>query len=124
MSLVAETFNDRLRAVAAKIPDLMGASLIGSDGLMVDSVENTDPESLEPVAAELTSFLHRLRSTEFSANSEFPEQFVVSSSSRSVVMTAVTADYYLLLLVASRRSLGRACYEARRAAMDLEKEFL
>ena len=42
----------------------------------------------------------------------------------TVVLSAVTSEYYLLILLSPEGNKGRARFEARKAAIVLEKELI
>lgn len=116
-------FRPILEAVGRSAEGVLGSSLIGRDGLAVESAGASDG-SLEAAAAEMTGFLQTVASAEYGSGvAERPVKMVqVNAVKARAILTAVTDEYYLLMLVAADGNAGRARYEGRKAAARLEKE--
>jgi predicted regulator of Ras-like GTPase activity (Roadblock/LC7/MglB family) len=120
-------FTDVLEGVASRVEGVRGLSLIGRDGITLESLGvGTDvPEAeLEPVAAEVTGVLKHLMTPETGNESGDIQQLVIESASSILILVSVTSEYYLLVLLARGGNLGRARFEARKAAAFLEKELV
>lgn len=121
-------FREALEGVAARVEGVRGLSLMGRDGITLESVGSAalagqDPQ-LEPIAAELTGILKHLMTSESGVDSGIIQQFTIESGSSILILEAVTSEYYLLVLLSREGNFGRARFEARRAAALLEKELI
>lgn len=120
-------FRETLEGVAARVEGVRGLSLIGRDGITLESVglaTGGQDAQLEPVAAELTGILKHLMTAESGIEFGIIQQFTIESDSSILILVAVTSEYYLLVLLSREGNFGRARFEARRAAGLLEKELV
>jgi len=121
-------FREALEGVAARVEGVRGLSLMGRDGITLESVGSADlagqDPDLEPIAAELTGILKHLMTAEAGIDSGIIQQFTIESGSSILILVAVTSEYYLLVLLSREGNFGRARFEARRAAALLEKELI
>ncbi len=121
-------FREALEGIAQRVEGVRGLSLMGRDGITLESVGSAalagqDPQ-LEPIAAELTGILKHLMTAESGIDSGIIQQFTIESGSSILILVAVTSEYYLLVLLSRDGNFGRARFEARRAAARLEKELI
>jgi predicted regulator of Ras-like GTPase activity (Roadblock/LC7/MglB family) len=119
-------FSLALGRIADKNPALLGVSLIGRDGLAIESADRLGDGTLEAVAAEMTGFLQTMAATEsgMASGSSALEGILVEAGTVTAVLTAVTSEYYLLTLMPAGAGSGRVRYEAWKAARSLEGELL
>jgi predicted regulator of Ras-like GTPase activity (Roadblock/LC7/MglB family) len=118
MNVFAET----LRRVAAKVEGTRAVSLVGADGIPVETWGAPEGLSMETVAAEAGGLLKAARNTgSASGEGEVREVATVTDSSITL-LSRVSREYYLLLLLAREGNLGRGRFELRKAAAALEKE--
>ena len=117
-------FGEALEGIAKRVEGVRGISLIGRDGIILESLAGTGESVLEPVAAEITGILKHLMTEESGNDSGDIQQFVIESGSSILVLVAVTSEYYLMVLLSRDGNTGRARFEARRAAALLEKELV
>lgn len=121
-------FRETLEAIAARVEGVRGLSLIGRDGITLESVGGASragqDAQLEPVAAELTGILKHLMTSESGIDSGVIQQFTIESGDSILILVAVTSEYYLLVLLSREGNFGRARFEVRRAAALLEKELI
>ena len=117
-------FRETLQGIASRVEGVRGLSLIGRDGITLESVGEASELRLEPVAAEITGVLKHLMTEETGNDSGDIQQFSIESGDSILVLVAVTSEYYLLVLLSRDGNYGRARFEARRAAAFLEKELV
>jgi predicted regulator of Ras-like GTPase activity (Roadblock/LC7/MglB family) len=120
MSIFAET----LEGIAKRVEGVRGVSLIGRDGIPLESLGGAGESALEPVATEITGILKHLMTEESGNESGDIQQFTIESGGSILVLVAVTSEYYLMVLLSRDGNSGRARFEARRAAASLEKELV
>jgi len=121
---VSDVFRDTLMQFAERVEGLHGVSLVGRDGIAIDSVVPAEDSVLESVSAELTGILSHLSAADLGLEAGSVRQFVVQSDRATIVLSAVTSEYYLLILLSPEGNSGRARFEARKAASVLEKELV
>ncbi len=117
-------FRDTLKGIAKRVEGVKGLALIGRDGITLESVAPTADSPLETVAAEISGILKHLNVEESGLDSGSIEQFSIESAGSILLLVAVSSEYYLLVLLSREGNFGRARYEARRAAVSLEKELV
>jgi predicted regulator of Ras-like GTPase activity (Roadblock/LC7/MglB family) len=96
-------FQDALRRIAERVDGARVVSLVGLDGIPIDSYGSIDGLSAESVAVQQLSLV--------------TDRFVS-------ILSRVTEEYYLLLLLSQDGNIGRGRFELRKAAAALEKELL
>lgn len=115
-------FTETLRRVAERVEGTRAVSLVGADGIPVASWGFPEGLSIETVAAEVGGLLRAARNTgSVSGDGEVREVATVTDRAITVI-SRVTREYYLLLLLARDGNLGRGRFELRKAAAALEKE--
>ncbi len=121
---MSDVFRETLMEFAERVEGLHGVSLIGRDGIAIDSVVPAEDSVLESVSAELTGILSHLSAVDLGLEAGSIRQFLVTSEKATIVLSALTSEYYLLILLSPEGNSGRARFEARKAASVLEKELV
>ena len=115
-------FAEALRRVAAKVEGTRAVSLVGADGIPVETWGGPEGLSMEALAAEVGGLWKAARNAgAASAEGEVREVATVTDGGITL-LSRVTREYYLLLLLAREGNLGRGRFELRKAAAALEKE--
>jgi predicted regulator of Ras-like GTPase activity (Roadblock/LC7/MglB family) len=117
-------FAETLRRVADRVEGARAISLIGADGIPVETWGSSEGLSMEIVAAEMGGLLRAARSAGTAAGAGLVREVATVADGAITVLSRVTGEYYLLLLLGREGNLGRGRFELRRAAADLEKELL
>ena len=117
-------FQETLRQIVEKTDGAVGALIMGLDGI---SVARTDAPGngvdIDVVAAEFTALLKKtMRTAEDAALGQMRE-LVIASDRLAFLITPITEEYFLLLVLESHGGLGRARFELRKAQLTLEDEF-
>jgi predicted regulator of Ras-like GTPase activity (Roadblock/LC7/MglB family)/tetratricopeptide (TPR) repeat protein len=113
-------FRPILEDLAGSADGVAGVSLIGRDGLAVESAGAEG--AVEAVAAEMMGFLQTVASAEAGAERGDVKMAQVNAEGGRAILTSITDEYYLLLLISPDGNAGRARYEGWKAAARLEKE--
>jgi len=111
-------------AFAERVEGVHGISLVGRDGIAIDSVVPAGGAILETISAELIGVISTFQAADLGIDAETIRQLIVETEKASLVLSAVTSEYYLLILMSPEGNKGKARFEARRAAMVLEKELV
>jgi predicted regulator of Ras-like GTPase activity (Roadblock/LC7/MglB family) len=117
-------FQDTLRRIAERVEGTRAVSLIGTDGIAIDSYGSAEGNSLESMSAELGAFVKSSLRTRGSADGAQIEQISLVTGGAVAILSRVTAEYYLLLLLSRDGNFGRGRFELRKAGLLLEKELL
>ena len=115
-------FLDRLNKISERIDGTIALSLVDQDGIPVESV-STDPEvDLELLAAEMVTQLRAIRDNHRELSMGKVRQFSVTTEMVTLMVSSVTSEYYLLLVLGDGGNYGRARFELRRARLLLESD--
>jgi predicted regulator of Ras-like GTPase activity (Roadblock/LC7/MglB family) len=117
-------FQDTLRRIAERVEGTRAVSLVGTDGIAIDSYVSSEGLPMESLAAESGSLVKAARSAKALAEHGPIEQLTVASDRAATILCRVTEEYYLVLLLARDGNFGRGRFELRKAAAALEKELL
>ena len=117
-------FQDTLRRIAERVEGTRAVSLVGVDGIPIDSYVSAEGLPMESLAAEAGALVKAALATHALTDHGSLQQLTVASETASTVVCRVTAEYYLLLLLAREGNFGRGRFELRKAAAALEKELL
>jgi predicted regulator of Ras-like GTPase activity (Roadblock/LC7/MglB family) len=113
-------FQDTLRRIAERVEGTRAVSLVGLDGIPIDTYGPGEGVSVETVAAELGSFVKAAGPLD----SGVVQQLCLVTEGGKAILSRVTEEYYLLLLLTREGNFGRGRFELRKAALVLEKELL
>jgi len=118
-------FQDTLRRIAQRVEGAQAVSLVGLDGIPIDSFgSSSNGLSIESVAAELGAFVKAVEGPHTSLEATAVQQLTIVTDKSTAILSRVTEEYYLLLLLSKDGNFGRARFELQKAAMALEKELL
>ncbi|HEV7668040.1 MAG TPA: hypothetical protein VGS22_05920 [Thermoanaerobaculia bacterium] len=115
-------FLEVLSRIANRIDGAIALSLVAADGIAVESVSN-DPElDIEVLSAELIAQARSIGDNHREIAMGEVQQVSVTTDLGTVMVSSLTKDYYLLLVLGTEGSYGRARFEMRRARLLLEDE--
>lgn len=118
-SPVQTNFRILLERLRNRINDTQAVVLVGPDGV-VDHILADPSLNIESVVAEYAMLLRIAgRTSEDTGGGKLVEQIVVSE--RSVVIArSVSPQYFLILLCRTQDQIGRARYEIKQAAREIQ----
>lgn len=117
-------FLEQLSRISERIGGVLALSLVAKDGIPVESV-SSDPElDIEVLAAELISQARSINENHRQLDVGEVQQLSVLTDRLTLIVSAVTPDYYLLLVLGPDGNYGRARFELRRARLALEQDLL
>ena len=114
-------FRKVLEDLRRNVDGAVAVSLVGLDGIAIESVKNDD-FPLESLSAELSSFLKTLRTARTDLDTGDLEQFVLTTQKYITFLSRVTAEYFILMVLSREGNYGRARFELRRAKYALQDE--
>lgn len=113
-------FNETLEQIRDRVEGTLAVSLIGLDGIAVASI-NGGGVPLEAFGAEFGGFIKQVR-----PNRELDTgdvlQFSLVTEKYITFLSAVTPEYFLLLVLGSDGNYGRARFELAKAKEVLRDE--
>ena len=100
--------------------DIQALILVGPDGV-VDHVLDDKALSIETIAGEYATLLRISRSaSEDSGAGNLVENIMVSEKS-IMIARSIPPDHYLILVARSQDQIGRARYELKQAASEIQR---
>ena len=115
-------FADRLESVSQKIEGTLALSLVAKDGIPVESVSRDPSLDLDLLAAELMSQIRAVSHNHQELSVGKVRHFSVTTDRFILMITALTEDYFLLLVLETGSNAGRARFELRRSVMLFEED--
>ena len=117
-------FREVLSGMAERVEGTLAISLMGLDGIAIDTVGDTDELHLDAISAEMGSFVKGIRQSSVESDTGELEQFSLMTDRFHTIMSAVTSEYFLLMILSRDGNYGRARYELRRAKLTLQDELI
>ena len=117
-------FGERLREVIDRIDGALALSLVAKDGIPVETYTKEESLDLELLAAELMSQVRAVSQNHQESSVGVVRHFAVTTDRYLLMVGALTEDYYLLLVLKSGSSPGRARFELRRAVLLFEEDLI
>jgi len=116
----SERICEVLRSLRQSTPDIIGATLVSSDGFIVASVlpSEVDEDMIGGMAASLLGIGERIAADLLHANLE---QIYVRAAKGFVVVNACGPEAVLVLLVAREAKLGLIFLELKRTVTELAR---
>ena len=116
-------FKDVLRDIAERVEGTLAVSLIGLDGIAVETV-SYDSVPLDAMGAEFGGFIKSVRLTNTELDTGEVLQFSLVTEKYIAFLSAVTSEYYVLLVLRPDGNYGRARFELARAKHLLRDELV
>jgi predicted regulator of Ras-like GTPase activity (Roadblock/LC7/MglB family) len=117
-------FGEILEHVLKETPGAVGVTLMGFDGIAIDSREADDPGSvsLSTAAVELGAIASQLKGVAESLGAGDVREVTVHTGSLITVLRPVTAEYFVALSLLPDGNAGKGRYLLRVAAPKLAAE--
>jgi predicted regulator of Ras-like GTPase activity (Roadblock/LC7/MglB family) len=115
-------FLEQLSRISDQIGGVLALSLVARDGIPVESVSSDPDLDIEVLAAELVSQARSITENHRDLDVGEVQQLSILTNRLTLIVSAVTRDYYLLLVLGPDGNYGRARFELRRARLALEQE--
>jgi predicted regulator of Ras-like GTPase activity (Roadblock/LC7/MglB family) len=116
-------FRDVLTDLRDHIEGAVAVSLIGLDGIAVETVGD-GAVPLDVLGAEFGSFIKSIRHANTELNTGEVLQFSLVTEKYITFMSEVTPEYYILLVLKPEGNYGRARYELSKAKHLLRDELI
>ncbi|HYC89690.1 MAG TPA: hypothetical protein VEO54_10805 [Thermoanaerobaculia bacterium] len=116
-------FREVLNALRDRIEGAVAASLIGLDGIAIETIGD-GAVPLDILGAEFGSFIKSIRHANTELNTGEVLQFSLVTEKYITFMSEVTPEYYILLVLQPDGNYGRARFELSRAKYLLRDELI
>lgn len=115
-------FKETLREMLDRCEGGLAGALMGFDGIAVDTYAAPDSgRDGETVGMELSHVLSQLRQAVTALEAGGLEEVTIKCSRLTVVLRALSEEYFLALVMKPDANLGKARYLCRIAAPELRK---
>lgn len=114
-------FRQILAGIHDRVEGALAVSLIGLDGIAVETVKGGDVP-LDVLGAEFGGFIKSIRLSNTELNTGDVSQFSLVTEKYITFLSAVTNEYFILLVMRPDGNYGRARYELARAKPALRDE--
>ncbi|MDP9362206.1 MAG: hypothetical protein M3P29_12235 [Acidobacteriota bacterium] len=121
-------FRDVLEAIRDRVEGTLAISLISLDGIAIESIASDsvplDSVPLDVMGAEFGGFIKSVRLSNADLNTGDVLQFSLVTEKYITLLSAVTPEYFLLLVMRPDGNYGRARHELAKAKFALRDELV
>ncbi|MHB1845271.1 MAG: roadblock/LC7 domain-containing protein [Deltaproteobacteria bacterium] len=116
-------FKEQLSEICSSVEGAVLASVMGFDGIAVETCEQSAPGMDIPTfLVELSNLVNQLRTAAVVLQSGAVEELVLSTEKLTVFSRPLTSDYFLLVALTPAGNWGKARYLMRIAAPTLRAD--
>jgi predicted regulator of Ras-like GTPase activity (Roadblock/LC7/MglB family) len=116
-------FKKVLQGIRDRVEGTLAVSLIGLDGIAIESIR-TDSVPLEIMGAEFGGFIKAVRLSNTDLDTGDVLQFSLITEKYITFLSAVTPEYFVLLVMKPDGNYGRARFELAKAKHLLRDELV
>jgi predicted regulator of Ras-like GTPase activity (Roadblock/LC7/MglB family) len=116
-------FKEILQGIRDRVEGTLAISLIGLDGIAIESI-NSDSVPLDVMGAEFGGFVKSVRLSNTDLDTGDVLQFALVTEKYIAFLSAVTPEYYVLLVMRPDGNYGRARFELAKAKHLLRDELV
>lgn len=116
-------FRRVLEDIRDHVDGALAVSLIGLDGIAIEAIKNNSVP-LEAMGAELGGFIKSIRVSDTEFNTGDVEQVSLVTDRYVAFLSAVTPEYFVLLVLRPDGNYGRARFELAKAKHLLRDELV
>jgi predicted regulator of Ras-like GTPase activity (Roadblock/LC7/MglB family) len=115
------SFRGVLDGIRERVDGTLAVSLIGVDGITIDGI-NPGSVPLDVMGAEFSGFIKSIRLSNTELNTGQVLQFSLVTEKYTAFVSAITPEYYVVLVTTPDGNYGRARFELARAKQLLGEE--
>ena len=115
-------FTERLHRVLQAVEGSRAIAVIGRDGIAVERLASAQEPNLDLATAQFTDIAKRLQAANAELEAGALHEMIQRTDRYLVILSSITPEYFLLLVLSANGSLGKARFELRKAAADLYDE--
>ena len=116
-------FRDILESICSRVDGTLAVSLIALDGIPIESI-NSGSVPLDVIGAEFGGFIKSVRLSNTDLNTGDVLHFSLVTEKYITLLSAVTPEYFLLLVMRPDGNYGRARHELAKAKFALRDELV
>ena len=116
-------FKEVLQGIRERVEGALAISLIGLDGIAVESLQS-DAVPLDVMGAEFGGFVKSVRLSNTDLDTGDVLQFALVTEKYITFLSAITPEYYVLLVMRPDGNYGRARFELAKAKHLLRDELI
>src|SRR5438045_3195771 len=116
-------FRDVLESIRDRVDGTLAVSLIALDGIAIESI-NSDSVPLDIMGAEFGGFVKSVRLSNTDLDTGDVLQFALVTEKYITFLSAITPEYYVLLVMSPGGNYGRARFELAKAKHLLRDELV
>lgn len=113
-------FRDTLQQLREKIAGTRAILVVGPDGVLVDCLVEDPETDVETLAAEYPTLLRIAERTSEDAGGGRLVELILVSDNAVTVARSISSGHFLVLVTTVHDQIGRARYELRQAAWEIE----
>lgn len=121
--MLSSIFHDVLQSLRDRIDGTLAITLISLDGIPIESIK-ADSVPLDVMGAEFGGFIKSVRLSNTDLNTGDVLQFSLFTEKYIILLSAVTPEYFLLLVMRPDGNYGRARHELAKAKYALRDELV
>lgn len=111
-------FREKLEAIAEKVSGTVAASILGLDGIAIDSI-NPGDVALDHIAAGITSAYKSIQMTNTGIETGDLSEISVSTDRYSIYLSRIVDEHFLLVVVGSDSYQGQVRHQMKMAKHKL-----
>lgn len=115
-------FTERLHKILQTVEGARAVSVIGRDGIAVERIAVSDEPNLDLATAQYTDIAKKLQTANAELEAGELREMIQTTDRYIVILSAITPEYFLMMILNADGSLGRARFELRKAAAELYDE--
>jgi len=118
------SFREQLEEICGRVEGSYAASLMGFDGIAIETVQPKPPEGVElqTLLVEYSGILSQVRTAAEQLQMGAATEVSIRTEKLLAVARLLTPDYFMVLALSPEGNLGRARYELRIAGPKVAKE--
>ncbi|HEV2718747.1 MAG TPA: hypothetical protein VG323_01915 [Thermoanaerobaculia bacterium] len=116
-------FKEVLQGIRDRVEGALAVSLIGLDGIAVETIQS-DSVPLDIMGAEFGGFVKSVRLSNTDLHAGDVLQFALVTEKYITFLSAITPEYYVLLVMSPEGNYGRARFELEKAKHLLRDELV
>jgi predicted regulator of Ras-like GTPase activity (Roadblock/LC7/MglB family) len=115
-------FVDRLKQISGRIEGALALSIVAKDGMLVESASSRPDLDLEVLAAELMTQVRAISQNHQELSVGVVRHLSVVTDRMVMMVTTVSPEYFLMLVLEENANAGKARFELRRSALVFEQD--
>jgi len=115
-------FTERLQGILQTVEGARAVAIIGRDGIAVERLAISEEPNLDLATAQFTDIAKKLQIANEELEAGSLREMIQRTERYIVILTTITNEYFLMMILSQDGSLGRARFELRKAAAALYDE--